>query len=76
MSSYQKRLKDIEELKSKNRELTFFQIVVKQYLIAKAENNEIYASQCLRAIRNKLAKSITLKNELEKIDIVLEELKK
>ena len=73
MSSYQKRLKDIKELKIKNRELELFQIVVKQYFLAKAENNERYANQCLKAIRNKLAKSITLKGELEKIDIVLEE---
>lgn len=73
MSSYQQRLKDIKELKAKNRDLFFFQIVVKQYLLAKAEKNERYANQCLRAIRNKLAKSITLIDELKKIDTVLEE---
>lgn len=72
MSSYQKRLKEIKELKIKNRKLLLFQIVVKQYILAKAENNERYANQCLRAIKNKLAKSITSKDELEKIDIVLE----
>lgn len=68
MSSYQKRLKDIKELKTKNRELVLFQIVVKQYILAKAENNERYANQCLRAIKNKLSKSITSKDELEKLN--------
>lgn len=72
MSSYQKRLKDIKELKTKNRELTLFQIVVKQYILAKAENNKRYANQCLRAIKNKLISNVTSKDEIKKIKIVLE----
>lgn len=72
MSSYQKRLKDIKELKTKNRKLALFQIVVKQYILAKAENNKRYANQCLRAIKNKLIPNVTLKDEIKKIEIVLE----
>lgn len=72
MSSYQKRLKDIKELKAKSKELANFQIVVKQYILAKAENNKRYADQCLRAIKNKLISNITSKDEIKKIEIVLE----